>query len=484
MAMRWEVAAPDQDVPVFDPNTLWSRAHGGKSAMSIAHAAERPAHELRNVPPSWLLRFFRDPVVTLETIGRQSGGRVSRLNWGVLRPYLVTHPDHIQHVLRKHSETYQREGMMWKPLRRLVGQGIGSDGPPWKVSRLLLQKVFSHRYISSITDQMAVVVNEAIDELGRRSQSAGPVDANAEMTRIVQRAVIKVFFGDRISLTDAERIGPAIQAATSSLGPRMLLPFVPHSVRLPGDAAFRRAVEAVDEVMLPLVRSARDDADGSDVVSLLLRARDEHGKGLDDRQIRNDLVAMFFAGTESTAAALTWLFVVLESHPHIAAKLSEEIERVVGAGPVSGAHVEELRYTKMVLQELLRVYSVGWIIPRTAAADDAIEGVRIRKGATILISPYLTHRLPDFWPDPHVFDPERFAPDEPRHPFAYIPFGAGPHQCLGSHFFTIESQLIMAALLSRLHPKVHGSSTIKPKLALMLTPNQQVAVTLTPRNGR
>jgi cytochrome P450 len=452
--------------------------------MSVDSPAQ-PVHRPRTIPfRHGLPRLLRDPLRAFEEIGRESNGEITRVNMGIFRPYLVTRPEHVQHVLRDNAANYPRDGMMWKPLTRLVG-GIAREGPEWALNRGIFQRLMSGPNIATVTDEMARTIAEAIDELGRRTADGEPVDALAEMTRIVQRAIIRVFFGERISVSEADHLADAIRAATRSVGARMLLPFVPLSVPLPGDRVFRRSVQAVDEVIMPLVRQARQDASiDRDIVSMLINTRDENGDSLDDQQVRDGVVAMFTAGTETTATALAFLCTVLDSHPEIAARLYEEIDRVVGTDRPGRSHVPELRYTKMVMQELLRVYSIGWIIPRTSVADDVIDGVLIKGGRTVLISPYLTHRLEEVWHRPHVFEPERFAPGRSRHRFAYLAFGAGPHQCVGSLFFTIETQLITATLLSRFRLALHGSGPVEPQVRLTLIPCRRVEIVLQPVGQR
>ncbi|GAA4076347.1 cytochrome P450 [Actinomadura miaoliensis] len=429
-------------------------------------------------------KLLRDPLRAFEQIGRAANGEITRVDLGFLRPYLVTRPEHVQHVLRDNAANYPRDGMMWQPLTRLVG-GISREGPEWALNRSIFQRLMSGPNIAAVTDEMARTIVEAVDELGERAADDRPVDALAEMTRIVQRAIIRVFFGDRISIPEADHLADAIRTATRSMGARMLLPFVPLSVPLPGDRAFRRSVQAVDEVIMPLVRQARrDPATERDIVTMLINTRDENGVGLDDQQVRDGVVAMFTAGTETTATALTFFWTVLDTHPEIAARLYDEVDRVIGTDVPTRSHVSELRYTKMVVQELMRMYSIGWIIPRVSVADDVIDGVLVKGGRTVLVSPYLTHRLEDVWPRPHVFDPERFAPGRTRHRFAYLAFGAGPHQCVGTLFFTIESQLITATLLSRFRPALYGSQPVEPQVRLTLIPRRRVELVLRPAGRR
>jgi cytochrome P450 len=437
-----------------------------------------------------LFRLARDPDGALNDLGRQAAGEVVRLDLGLSRPYLVSHPEHVQRVLRDNAGNYLREGMLWKPVRRLVGNGISSEGPTWRRRRTMVQPLFSARHIASLVDRMARTVTEAVDALDPYARDGRPVDVAAEMTRIVQRALVRAFFGGRISAADAGRLGPAIDAAFTSLAPRMLLPFVPHSVPLPGDRAFLRAVRTVDEVMYPLVREGRrragdSDGDADDLVTLLCRARDPDGNGLDDQQVRDDVVGIFVAGIETSAAALTWLWAALDAHPEVAAGVRDEVERVVGSQPLAATHVAQLTYTGMVLREVLRLYPVAWIIPRTAKEPDEIGGVPVDAGATVLVSPYLTHRMEGVWERPHVFDPQRFAPggDEQRHRYSYLPFGGGAHHCIGSHFFTVEATLIVAAMFSRYRTALRGPPpSIQP--AATLRPRRRVEMVLTPIEGR
>ncbi|MEV5413411.1 cytochrome P450 [Thermopolyspora sp. NPDC052614] len=440
--------------------------------------------KVRTLPAYTILpRLARNPMSALRMIGKAAGGRVVRLDLGVFHPYVAPHPDQVQRILLDNAANYLREGMMWRPLQRLAGHGIAGEGSSWEFSRRVLQTAFSGRAVSALLDVMSATIEEAVDRLDKRIGRDEPVDAELEMTRIVQLAIIRTFFGNRIGVSEADRLGEALKIATVSFGPRMLAPFVPYSVPLPGDRAFHRAVRTVDEVMMPVVREARRaPADRDDVVSLLIRARDANGEPLGDRRVRDDLVGMFVGASESTAIALTWLWVALDRHPEVAARLYAEIDEVVGTRPPGREHVPRLAYTKAVLDEVLRFYSVGWIVPRRLAADDVLDGVRVPAGSTVLVSPYLTHHLEEIWERPHEFDPDRFSPERAarRHRFAYLAFGLGRHQCLGSHLFSVECRLIVAALLRRFRPVLRTPQPVEPKVRLTVKPRRRVELVLRP----
>ncbi|MEV4200683.1 cytochrome P450 [Micromonospora globbae] len=434
---------------------------------------------LHQVVPSLL----RDPARALIALGNRTGGELVRINVGSFRPYLVTHPRHVQHVLRERADNYERagDGLFWRPVKRLFGEGILGEGQIWSASRRTLQPMFTAKRIEALVDGMAEAIREAVDELDAPSRDGRMVDIGVEQSRIVCRAIMKVLFGDKISVPDAMRVVDAQDVIATAVIPRIVVPFAPLSLPMPGDRPFRRAKQIVDDVLLPIVRASKATADeGDDVISTLWRARTEDGRQLSEQQVRNDTVAMFAATTETTINVLTWLWPHLDERPDVAERLYEEIARVVGDGPVRREHLTQLPYTRMVLDELLRLYPIGWIIPRRAVADDVIDGVEVEAGSTMVASPLITQRMAAFWDRPDEFDPDRFVPERvrARHRYAHFPFGGGPHQCLGMYLFYLEAQLILATMLSRYRFRLRRSGVPGLRLAAALRPRTRVELTL------
>ncbi|RKN34871.1 cytochrome P450 [Micromonospora musae] len=428
--------------------------------------------------------LLRDPARALITVGNRTGGELIRLNLGSFRPYLVTDPRHVQHVLRDRSENYERagDGLFWRPVKRLFGEGILGEGQIWSASRRMLQPMFTAKRVEALVDGMAEAIGQAVDELDEPSRDGRTVDIGVEQTRIVCRAIMKVLFGEKISVPDAMRVVDAQDVIATAVIPRIVVPFAPLSLPMPGDRPFRRAKKVVDDVLLPIVRASKATADeGDDVISTLWQARTEDGRQLSEQQVRNDTVAMFAATTETTINVLTWLWPHLDDRPDVAERLYDEIARVVGDGPVKREHLNQLPYTRMVLDELLRLYPIGWIIPRRAVADDVIDGVQVEAGATMVASPLITQRMTAFWDRPDEFDPDRFTPERirARHRYAHFPFGGGPHQCLGMYLFYLEAQLILATMLSRYRFRLRRSGVPGLRLAAALRPRRRVELTLT-----
>ncbi len=422
----------------------------------------------------------RDLLDRLVEVADDAGEELVRLNFGAIRPYLISHPTHVQHVLRDNPGNYIRGGdsLMWRALERLFGEGILSEGTPWAASRHRLQPMFTAKRIASLVDGMSEALNEAADDLAGGQQ----VDVVREVSRMVCMAINRVLFGDRIPIDQAMRIVRHQDVIARSVRWRILAPFIPDSVPMPGDRAFRGAVAAIDDLVLPVIRHTRAHPDGrDDVLATLARATDEHGQPLPEQPVRDDVVATFATTTETTYVVLAWLWPLLHQRPDIADRLYAEIDRVVVAGkPITNEQLGELRYTRMVVDELVRHYPSGWLVPRTAVRDDVINGVRVTAGSTMLMSPYVTQHLSEFWDRPQVFDPERFAPDAPKraHRWAYFPFGGGVHQCIGMYLFQLEAPLIIATLLSRFRFRPHEPGMPHKQLAASLRPKERIMMTL------
>ncbi|MFG3699007.1 cytochrome P450 [Micromonospora sp. NPDC047620] len=442
--------------------------------------------------PLWrmLPGLLRDPLRELVALADAAQGEIVRLNVGTVRPYLVTEPAHVQHILRDNEANYTRGGqsMLWRPVRRLTGEGILSDGPKWQASRARMQPHFTAKRIDSLVDTMSRAVSEAVDELEEPARTGRWLDAGAELGRVICRAISSVFFADRVSLADQLRIVAAQDTVVTALRARLLLPFVPDAVPVPGDRALRRAIGVVDDIMLPLVRAElANPRDGDDLLAALTRARDADGRPLDERQVRDDVVASFATATETTYAVLTWLWPILDANPGIAERLYAELDEVVGADRViSREQLGALTYTRSVVDELLRMYPAGWLLPRTALADDVIGGTRIPAGSIVVVSSYVTQRLARYWDRPDTFDPDRFRADQPRrsHRYAYFPFGGGPHQCLGMYLFNLEAPLVVATILSRYRFRLREPGMPPRQLAAALRPGKPVVLALSPVRER
>jgi cytochrome P450 len=249
--------------------------------------------------------------------------------------------------------------------------------------------------------------------------------------------------------------------------------------------AFRRAIAEFDALMSRLIAERRaDPVDHGDLLAMLLAARDaETGERMSDKQLRDEAITIFAAGHETSANALSWVWYLLAQNPDAEARLHDEVDRVLGGRLPGFADLAELKWTRMVIDEAMRLYPPAHAITRTAIGEDRIGGVRIPPGASITISMYATHRNPNLWTEPERFDPERFAPAAvaQRHRFAYLPFGGGPRICIGNGFAITEAQVIVGAVAQRYRLRLAPDQVVEPIGLVTLRPKSGVWVTLEPR---
>jgi cytochrome P450 len=209
---------------------------------------------------------------------------------------------------------------------------------------------------------------------------------------------------------------------------------------------------------------------------MLMTARDEEtGEAMSDEQLRVEVTTFLLAGQETTSLALTWTWYLLSQHAAAQRRLEDELDAVLGGRPPEYSDLVNLPYTRMVIDEAMRLYPPAWGFSRQALQDDSLGGFHLPQGWLAFVIPYVLHRLPEYWQDPEAFDPDRFSPERSadRPKFVYLPFGAGPRQCIGNQFALIEAQLSVA--------------TLAQSYRLHLEPRQKVEawplITLRPRFG-
>ena len=247
-------------------------------------------------------------------------------------------------------------------------------------------------------------------------------------------------------------------------------------VTLP-DAVTRAAQARLDDIVFGLIRDRRAGTDGDDVLSLLLAAPEDTATGradrMSERQVRDEAMTLFLAGHETTANALTWSLYLLSQHPDVAARLHAEAADARAGGPRGTAETPRSSLAHAVFAEALRLYPPSWGVGRRASEDVVVDRYRIPAGASVLLSPWVIHHDPRWFPDPFRFDVGRWSPQavaaRPRH--AFFPFGAGPRQCIGEEFAWAEGAIVLTALARRWR--------------LSLSPGQRVAleprITLRPK---
>ncbi|MGV1004311.1 MAG: cytochrome P450 [Candidatus Nanopelagicales bacterium] len=398
--------------------------------------------------------------------------------------YLVNDPAGVRRVLVGNARNYGKATIQYRSLQMVTGNGLlTADGDQWRRQRPLVQPAFHRESLPAV----AAAVLPAAERLTAKWAAAGPggvVDVDGDMMKAALEVVGTALLGTDLS-GDAEDLTTATIAALDVViarsGPS--LP-EPSWLPTPNNRKLHAALDKLDTAVAHLL-TARQQADpgepATDMVAMLLAARDTAGARLSREEIRNQLVTFIVAGHETVASALTWAYALLASDGQVQKELAAEADRVLGDRPAQFCDYAELTYTRAVIDEALRLYPPAWLITRNALGPDTLGAVEIPAGALIILSPWLLHRHPDKWTDPERFVPGRFLTGEADRT-AFIPFGAGPRQCIGRDFAYVESVLLLATLAARFsvaYPPGRGIPDFEPLVTVR--PRGGLALTVTPR---
>jgi cytochrome P450 len=412
-------------------------------------------------------------------------GGVVRL--GHSNRFLVAHPDNIKHVLLDNQHNYIKKSDKSR-LRLLIGNGLPiSEGEFWMRQRRLMQPAFHRHRLADLTTLMTDITAAMLERWQVAVTRDQSLDIAAEMRRLTREIIVKAMFGVDIDVDEADAVGRAFTVVTEYINNRTaaLLP-LPLGWPTPRNMRLRKAQQCIDDTVSRLIdRYRQNDQGATDLISMLLSARDaETGACMSDEQLRDEVRTMFFAGYDTTSSALAWTWYLLAKHPSIEHRLQQELDDVLDGRCPTFQDLPQLTYTRMVVEESMRLYPPGWITSRTAVLDDEIEGYHIPKGAKIVLSPYVTHRLPTFWEHPDVFEPERFSPERSakRHRCAYIPFGIGSRLCIGSNLAMMETLLIVAMVAQSYRLCLLPGHSVQPHPSIILQPRNGIRMRLHPRS--
>ena len=400
---------------------------------------------------------------------------------------LLNHPEYIKHVLVTNHQNYPKSRLNRQILGRVLGQGLlTTEGKDWHRQRQIVAPAFHHMRIAGLAGIMTECAEATRERWQGAAERGEALDVFREMTALTMEITAKALFSRDVA-PSVHEIGRAITVILQTFGK----PSIVDILGLPEWLPRRRDPEAVEAIALlqrrvcEIITARRaDPGERNDLLSMLLEARDEEtGEGMTDRQLRDEIMTLFGAGHETTAVALTWTWYLLSQHPDVERRLHEELDRALGGRTPTWDDLNRLPYTRMVFEEAMRLYPPAFTMHRTALADDEIDGYKIRAGALITISPYVTHRNPKLWENPQRFDPERFTPEKvkARHRYAYLPFGAGPRVCIGNSFAMMAGRLTLATLARSYHLRLVPGHAVEAQGRITLRPRHGMRMTLKTR---
>lgn len=399
--------------------------------------------------------------------------------------YSVSSPDAVQQVLGR-PELYTKDTPAYREVRRALGNGmLTSEGDEWRRQRRFLAPVFTPRRITtSYADVMVEEAQQLVARWRSITTAGGSVDVHAEMVGVTSRIIGRILFGADMS-TAIPRI-LRVAHVNEALLRRGITPHaLPIWLPTPANRRLTTGLIEIRGVVSEIVaaRRAAPRPVGTDLLGLLLAARDEADSGdrLSDQEVTDQVLIFLLAGHETTATTLACALVELARSPQWQDRLRAELDVKLAGRLVSGPDVPALAVTGQVVREALRLYPSAHSIGRRSNAEDTLLGYRLPAGSSVVISPWAIHRSPAVWANPDRFDPARF--DEPPggfaggHRFAWLPFGAGPHTCVGMQLALLEATTVLATIVQSFRLTT-ALTTVPLTAAVTLRPSRALPVQL------
>ncbi|NUT50484.1 MAG: cytochrome P450 [Saccharothrix sp.] len=394
-------------------------------------------------------------------------GPVVRVYLGRLPLYFVTTAELAHQVLTGETDKFDK-GVFVDKLRRVFGNGlVSTNGDFHRRQRRMIQPAFRRRRLTRYSE----TITELAAELANSWQAGTVLHVDRVMrdlaVSVVGRTLFSRDFGPSVSARIREHTPALIRLGVV----RALSPSVLERLPVPANRRFDRAIAQVHRVVDEVVDSARGDRD--DLLSALLTARDERtGAVMDRQQVRDEVVTLLTAGTETTGIALAWLFHELARDPDVERRVHAEVDDVLDGRPATAADVGRLPYLRRVVDEVLRRYPL-WLMLRRANTEVVLGDVRLPAGAEVGFSPHALHHDPRYHDHPTRFDPDRWLPERAAAlpPGAYVPFAGGLHHCPGHAFAHLELVIVAATIAARWRLAPVPGSTVRPRVVGLLYPD-------------
>lgn len=394
------------------------------------------------------LRFKRQPLEFLESL--RPLGEVVAIRLGPKPAYVVNSPDLVRRILVAEAQAFEA-GLLLDKVKPFIGNGlITLRGTDHTRHRRLLQPAFHHNSIARYVEVMRQLATKTVGSWREGQQIVADVEMMELATAVVGKTLFSMDLG-RDVVDEVVRLMPMLLEGVRKrlMAPTELLEKLPTVGNRRFNAAIRRIHRVVEDI---IAEYRRTGVDHGDLASMMLSARDEQtGEGFSDLQVRDEALTMLAAGTQTTATTIAWALHILSTNDDIQQRARAQIREVLGERNMTFDDIERLDYIRRLLTETLRLYPPAWLLSRRAACEVTLGDHVLPPGASILFSPYALHRDPRTYPDPGVFDPDRWIPERaksiPRP--AFIPFGAGNRQCLGEGFAWVEATVVLTVILQR-----------------------------------
>ena len=341
--------------------------------------------------------------------------------------WVINHPDDVKRVLVSNHKNYTK-GSGLDRVKILLGHGImTSEGDLWKRQRYMMQPMFHRRMVTEFNKLIDACNERFIAKWEKQAAEGALINITDDMSELTLEIVLLSIFG-----TDLERLGREMGGNPFDIVTKEPARDLKFAYR------FRQLAKLVGALAM---RRRKEQTEHFDFLQMLIDARDkETGSPMTEKELIDEAMTLIVAGHETTASGLNWTWYLLSQNPEAEKLLHAEIDAAAEKAEPSLSDMEQLAYTKNVVDEALRMYPPGWLLSRRTIAADVLSGYEVPPGTDVLLCPYLLHRHPRYWKEPEAFRPERFdaAHEAERPRFAYMPFAAGPRHCIGESLALYE----------------------------------------------
>ena len=418
------------------------------------------------------LEFGRDPLALFQRA--REHGDVVRIRFGPFRVYVLNSPSAIRQALVGEARKLSK-GLNFGRTRRLIGSGlVMSEGESHHRQRRLMQPAFHRteiaRYVGTMRDVAVPRISAWPD--------GGTLAFDREMRSITLTVLARTLLSSDIGADAIDEIERLLRVLLSELVARGISANVPGLAWVPtrSNRRFRAANRRLRALLTDVIDVYRRvGADHGDLISILMRARDDDtGAGMTNEQLRDEATTLVIAGSETTGNTIAWACYLLAQHPRIQERLQQEVDLVLAGADPDYETLSRLPFTRAVITETLRLYSPVWILPRRALVDVELGGHLLRAGSRIFFSPYALNRDARLHHDPDRFDPDRWATDYSKSDMraTFFPFGQGIRNCIGEGFAWTESTLLLSVIAAHWQLRLADGAAVHPTVSSTLVPSE------------
>lgn len=465
-------------------NAQESAIHPADSAPALAGPIPRQG----KMPFFEFIRILRDNQIATYAQDAYELDIIERKMFGRYR-YIINDPAAVKHVMLDNAANYEKTEITRRILEPGLGKGLlTSEGEIWKAHRRTMTPAFDQRSVASYTPVMTAEA-EKLNSQWSGSSSGQDLDVASAMTEVTLQIISRTMFS-----SDSDDMVEILERSAGQFQAQMrpnIMDFIGLPAWLAGLGRLnvaKRTLGEFDAVIDRLIRERTRNIDNApkDLLSRLIAARDEQtGIGMSAQEVRDHVITIFMAGHETTAMTMIWTWYLLSQHPHVEAKLHDELDRVLAGRTPSHDDVPKLAYTRMIIEESMRMYPPAHTLARVALADDTLCGRTITKGSTVMIVPWLLHRHKKLWQNPERFSPERFGSDQSanRVRFSYLPFGGGKRICIGAAFALTEAIVLLATIANRSRLTLAPGHPVEPQALITLRARHGMKMRVSPRSA-